>query len=119
MTSFRQLDIFPLFQYLLDDNKMTNSTYLGTAQFGTEAFHTDGQNVTFEASDVDLAVVTTPLPPTKTNGPAAKTNTPPGNGHTAAAKSNAVSLRGVEGGERGWGLLEGAIGAWMLWSWML
>lgn len=128
MTSFSQLDVFPLFQYLLDGKRMANSTYLGTAQFGSEAFHTYGNNVTFEASGVDMYINTTAIPPTKTKGSPAKTNGATittgasAKSHTASAKSNAVSLRGVEGFHWCWGLFEGAMGAmgaWMLWSWIL
>ncbi|KAF6227973.1 hypothetical protein HO133_007701 [Letharia lupina] len=53
MTSFSQLNVLPLFQYLMDGGKMANSTYLGTAQFGTEAFHTDGKNVTKKHCDAN------------------------------------------------------------------
>ena len=74
---------------------MADSTYLGTAQFGTEAVHTDGQNVTFEASGIDMTIV------------------PKG------AKSDAMSLKGVKEFEWCFGLLEAAIGAWALWFWML
>lgn len=35
---------------------MAPSTYLGTAQFGTETFHTDGTNVKFEAKGLELVV---------------------------------------------------------------
>lgn len=48
---------------------------MGVMQFGTESFHTDGDNVTFEASGLDLKV--TP-----------KSVSPQG--------SNAVSLKGPE-----------------------
>ena len=30
--------------------------YLGTVQFGTEPFHTDGKNVTFEAKGVEMKI---------------------------------------------------------------
>lgn len=133
MTSFSQLNVLPLFQYLMDGGKMANSTYLGTAQFGTEAFHTDGKNVTFEASGIDLTVQTTLVPPakstatptksstapTKSSTAPAKSSTAPAKGNTVPAKSNAVSLKGVEGIVCCWGLFEAAIGGWMLWSWML
>lgn len=140
MTSFSQLNVLPLFQYLMDGGKMANSTYLGTAQFGTEAFHTDGKNVTFEASGIDLTVQTTLVPPakstatptksstaptksstasTKSSTATAKSSTVPAKGNTVPVKSNAVSLKGVEGIVCCWGLFEAAIGGWMLWSWML
>ena len=92
MSSFSELDVFPLFQYLVNEKKIPDSTYLGTAQFGTEAIHSNGANVSFEASGIDLTI----RPKT---GP--------------SSKSDAVSLKWC------WGLLEVAIGAWMLWSWML
>ena len=105
MTSFSQLDIFPLFEYLLAYNRITRSTYLGTAQFGSEAFHSDGKNVTFEASDIDLTVLTTP---TKGNAAPTKTGSPTTKSSAAPGKSGAVSLKGC-----GF-LLGGTMGAWML-----
>ncbi|CAD6591528.1 MAG: hypothetical protein ASARMPREDX12_005204 [Alectoria sarmentosa] len=121
MTSFSQLNVLPLFQYLVEGNKMDASTYLGTAQFGSEAIHSDGKNVTFDASNIDLTIQTTTssVTPSKTNGAPAKTNGAPTNSKTAPAKSGAVSLMGVEGLTWCWGLLEGAVGVWMLWSWVL
>ena len=111
MTSFSQLNVLPLFQYLVDGNRMDSSVYLGTAQFGTEAFHTDGKNVTFEASGINLTVDTNVISSSKPNAP----NAP----NAAPKKSSAVSLKGVEGLKWCLGLLEGAVGAWILWSWML
>lgn len=98
MTSFSQLNVLPLFQYLVDGNKMPSSTYLGTAQFGTEAFHTNGKNVTFAASGIALTIKAKSTPP---------------------AKSNALSRKGLGEFRWCWILLESAIGAWMLWSWAL
>lgn len=97
-TSLSQLNILPLFQYLVAGNRMPNSTYLGTAQFGTEAIHTDGKNVTFAATGIDMAIQAKSVP---------------------GAKSDAVSLTGLGGFGWCWVLLEGAMGAWLLWSWML
>lgn len=88
---------------------MPSSTYLGTAQFGTEAMHTNGDNVTFEASGVELTIETKSQVASNPSGPAGK---PP-------AKSNAVSLKGIQGFTWSFNLLEGAIGAWMVWSWVL
>ena len=105
MTSFSQFDIFPLFEYLLAYNRMTRSTYLGTAQFGSEAFHSNGKNVTFEASDIDMTVVTTP---TKGNAAPTKTGSPTTKSGAARGRSSAVSLKGY------WLLLGGTVGAWML-----
>lgn len=83
LTSFSHLDILPLFRYLTDKNKMPASTYLSNAQFGTETFHTNGKNVTFEASGVDLTI------------------------QSAKGKSSAASRNGF--GWR-WVLLQGAVG---------
>ena len=105
MTSFSQLDIFPLFEYLLAYNRMTRSTYLGTAQFGSEAFHSNGENVTFEASDIDLSVLTTP---TKGNAAPTKTGSPTTKSGAAPGKSSAVPLKGC------WILLGGTVAAWIL-----
>ena len=58
MTSIRQLDVLQLFRYLTESDRMPLSTYLGTVQFGTEAFHTDGKNVTFEAKGVEMNIQT-------------------------------------------------------------
>ena len=105
---------------------MASSTYLGTAQFGTEAFHADGHDVTFEASSIDMNIQTTSIAPTKPNTTPTTSSTAPTKSSTAPAKtnsvpakSNAVSLKGVKGFKWYWTLLEAAVGAWMLWFWML
>ena len=101
MTSI-SLNVLPLFQYLVDGKRMPSSTYLGTAQFGSEAMHTNGENVTFEASGIDLNIETKAELHAK----------PP-------AKSTAVSLQEVLGFKWRFGLLEYAIGALLILSWML
>ena len=64
ITSFSNFDVFPFFQYLIDKEEMPNTTYLGTAQFGTETFHTEhGKKVTFTAGGVDFTVQTKGHPP--------------------------------------------------------
>lgn len=103
MTSL-QLDVLPLFQYLVDEKKMPASTYLGTAQFGSEAMHTDGENVTFEASGIDLNILT-------------KSEVKPGG--KPLSKSGAASLKEVQGFAWRWALLGGAIGASMFCSGVL
>ena len=63
MTSIHQLDVAPLFRYLTDTNRLPPSTYLGTAQFGTETFHTDGKSVTFDAKGLGLMMIQAPTSP--------------------------------------------------------
>ena len=99
-----QLDVLPLFQYLVKEKMMPSSTYLGTAQFGSEAMHTNGENVTFEASGIDLRIFT-------------KSEVKPDG--KPLSKSSAVSLKEVQGFTWRWGLLGGAIGASMFWSGVL
>lgn len=103
MTSL-QLDVLPLFQYLVKRKMMPKTTYLGTAQFGSEAMHTNGENVTFEASGIELEVLT------KSEIKA---------GGKSLSKSSAVSLKLVQGFTWRWGLLAGAIGASIFWSGVL
>ena len=104
-TSFSKLDVFPFFQYLVDKNEMPNTTYLGTAQFGTETFHTvQGKKVTFTATGVNFDVQTKGLPPVLSSS------------ETSEKRSDAVSSRtGLMGG---WCWFH-AIWAFMLWSWVL
>ena len=62
---------------------MPNTTYLGTAQFGTETFHTEhGRKVTFTAGGVNFDVQTKGHPP------------------APAKKSDAISSRRGLMGER-------------------
>ena len=68
MTSIHQLDVAPLFRYLTDTNRLPPSTYLGTAQFGTETFHTDGKNVTFDAKGLGITIQSLSPPLTKESG---------------------------------------------------
>jgi xyloglucan-specific endo-beta-1,4-glucanase len=55
ITNFN-FDITPLFDYLTSHNLLPSTTYLGSVQFGTEAFHATS-NVTFSASNFNLKVV--------------------------------------------------------------
>jgi xyloglucan-specific endo-beta-1,4-glucanase len=54
ITSFN-FDISPLFDYLTSHNLLPATTYLGSVQYGTEAFHATS-NVTFSASNFNLKV---------------------------------------------------------------
>lgn len=127
LTSFQQLNVLPLFQYLLDSGKLASSLYLGTAQFGTEAFHADGHDVTFEASSIAISIATTPTPTTaktntvstKTQSASTKTNTASAKPGSPTAKSNAASLKEVEAFKWCWVFHKGAMGAGVLWFWML
>ena len=104
-TSFTNLDVLPFFQYLVDKEQMPNTTYLGTAQFGTETFHTVGGNkVTFTASGVNFDVQTKGLPPV------------PEAPESPEKRSDAISSHiGVMGG---WCCVH-AIWALLLWPWVL
>ena len=96
ITSFSNFDVFPFFQYLVDKEEMPNTTYLGTAQFGTETFHTEhNKKVTFTAGGVDFSVQTKGHPP------------------APVKKSDAIlSRRGLTGG--GWCCFPAI---WALWLW--
>lgn len=54
ITNFN-FDVSPLLDYLTSHNLLPETTYLGSVQFGTEAFHATS-NVTFSASNFNLDV---------------------------------------------------------------
>jgi xyloglucan-specific endo-beta-1,4-glucanase len=54
ITNFN-FDVSPLLDYLTNHNLLPETTYLGSVQFGTEAFHATS-NVTFLASNFNLDV---------------------------------------------------------------
>lgn len=67
VTTFNS-DISPLLHYLTGNNMISNSSYLGIVQFGTETFHAES-NVTFTAQNFAMSINSAKAKKSAASGP--------------------------------------------------